>query len=512
MPKRKILVVFVHGWSVTNTDTYGGLPERLRREASANGAPVDVREIFLGRYITFHDDVRLPDVSRAFRAAVREQLGPDLADGTRFACITHSTGGPVVRDWWHRFHGAGTTGGPCPMSHLIMLAPANYGSALAQLGKGRLSRIKAWFQGVEPGQGILDWLELGSREAWDLNAAWIRSDGTQIGPNGAYPFVLTGQSIDRRFYDHLNSYTGEPGSDGVVRVAAANLAGRYVRLAQRIPEVRAPGPGRKPRLVADELEPAEFREAPPSALRVIRGKSHAGRKMGIMLSVKPATEDRSSAETVAAILACLGVETDDAFAALCRDFANETDAVQAEERLEIDTRRFRRDTHFIHDRYCMVVFRVRDHEGHAVTDFDLLFTGGPKSDPNHLPRAFLADRQRNHLSPETLTCFFDYDLMAGTGPVVGPDGKTLREAEPGAEMLGLRVIPRPDRGFVHYLPCEIGATADLLEKALHPNGTTLVDIELRRVVHRTVFRLGRTTPGAGGESFRNTPPGDEIVE
>ena len=48
------------------------------------------------------------------------------------------------------------------MSHLIMLAPANYGSALAQLGKQRLSRIKSWFEGVEPGQGVLDWLELGS--------------------------------------------------------------------------------------------------------------------------------------------------------------------------------------------------------------------------------------------------------------------------------------------------------------------------------------------------------------
>eukprot|EP01031_Cornospumella_fuschlensis_P043536 gene43536-53229_t len=43
-----------------------------------------------------------------------------------------------------------------------MLAPANFGSALAQLGKGRVGRLKAWFSGVEPGQGVLDWLELGS--------------------------------------------------------------------------------------------------------------------------------------------------------------------------------------------------------------------------------------------------------------------------------------------------------------------------------------------------------------
>jgi hypothetical protein len=63
----------------------------------------------------------------------------------------------------------------CPMSHLIMLAPANFGSALAQLGKSRISRLKTWFEGVEPGTGVLDWLELGSPEAWKLNRAWISS-------------------------------------------------------------------------------------------------------------------------------------------------------------------------------------------------------------------------------------------------------------------------------------------------------------------------------------------------
>ena len=33
MMTNKIVVVFVHGWSVTNIDTYGGLPDRLSAEA-----------------------------------------------------------------------------------------------------------------------------------------------------------------------------------------------------------------------------------------------------------------------------------------------------------------------------------------------------------------------------------------------------------------------------------------------------------------------------------------------
>jgi len=42
-------------------------------------------------------------------------------------------------------------------------------------------------------------------------------------PAGLYPFVLTGQKIDRNMYDNLNAYTDEAGSDGVVRVGAANM-------------------------------------------------------------------------------------------------------------------------------------------------------------------------------------------------------------------------------------------------------------------------------------------------
>ena len=156
MPKP--LLVFVHGWSVTSTGTYGGLPARLKAEAAREGGPgIDVAHVHLGQYVSFRNEVRIDDIARAFEAA----LGPVLAEagrGRRFACITHSTGGPVVREWLDRHYVRTGRLDDCPMSHLVMLAPANFGSALAQLGKSRLAGIKAWFAGVEPGQGVLDWL------------------------------------------------------------------------------------------------------------------------------------------------------------------------------------------------------------------------------------------------------------------------------------------------------------------------------------------------------------------
>jgi hypothetical protein len=44
--------------------------------------------------------------------------------------------------------------------------------------------------------------------------------------------VLSGQGIDTKFYDFLNSYLVEPGSDGVVRICGANLNYRYLALEQ----------------------------------------------------------------------------------------------------------------------------------------------------------------------------------------------------------------------------------------------------------------------------------------
>ena len=132
----------------------------------------------MGRYISFNDEVKLNDISRALETAVQQQILSNASIPSRFVCITHSTGGPVVRNWWNLYYNQQAK--VCPMSHLIMLAPANFGSALAQLGKGKLSRLKSWFDGVEPGQGVLNWLELGSSEAWELNTNWIKSDGSQI--------------------------------------------------------------------------------------------------------------------------------------------------------------------------------------------------------------------------------------------------------------------------------------------------------------------------------------------
>ncbi|NVO21592.1 MAG: phospholipase [Bacteroidetes bacterium] len=487
-------VVFVHGYSVTNMNTYGELPQRLQAEAQPNGLDIKVEEIFLSRYISFNDAVGLDDISRAFDTAVQQQL----KDAGRFVCITHSTGGPVIRDWWNRFYKGSTP----PLSHLIMLAPANFGSALARLGKSRLSRIKTWFEGVDPGQRVLDWLECGSSLAWELNSEWIRSDGSQIGPDGVFPFVITGQSIDRKLYDHLNSYTGELGSDGVVRTASTNLNATYIKLVQK----KTIDFGQIS--ISDTLEETEYQESPVIPLRIIKGKSHSGDTMGIMKSVKKETTDANSSDTVKAIYECIKVSDLLQYRSVIDQFKAKTAAVQADELIETDTELFFVNRKFYHDKFSQVIFRVKDSQGYSVTDYDLIFTAGPDDDANHLPPGFAVDRQQNKLNPETITYFFNYDVMDGTSPTLDPDMKV--EAS-----LGLKVIPRPDKGFVRYAACGIKASDDFFDKILKPNSTTLIDIELQRMVSTEVFRLEKIddySPHIVDGYFDKVTEGSEIIE
>ncbi len=499
--KGKRVVVLVHGWSVRSTDTYGELPGRLRTEARRRGGPdLDVRHIWLSKYVSFHDGVRLEDISRAFDAALKRELGDVLDTGRRFACITHSTGGPVVRRWLQS-HYLEKRRRVTPISHLIMLAPANFGSALSQLGRSRLSRLKTWFDGMEPGTGVLDWLELGSEGSWNLNQEWLAGGAGLVGARGVFPFVLTGQTIDRHLYDHVNAYTGEMGSDGVVRAAAANLNASALTLTQEPPRAdpQAPSGYSAPRLRVSK--PVRGPDVP---FTIVPGRSHSGDRIGIMRSVR---DDGTADPTVDAILACLRVKTMAEYRSAVTEFGERRADVQARERVERVREMGPFERTFIKDPCSMLVLRVRDDRGHPVEDFDLVFTAGKDDDPDHLPPGFLVDRQRNRRTPDTITFYLNHAVMTGAPALVDADGKQVRAALPACERLGLRVVPYPQEGFVHYLPAELSATPANLKQFIRPDETVMVDIVLRRIVREGVFRMTRNT---GPESFLHEPPGPPV--
>jgi len=472
-PPPPMRVVFVHGWSVTNTDTYGGLPAVLARPGPS-GPGLAVDHLHLARFVSFADEVTLDDLARAMEHALAREVLPRLRPGERFACVTHSTGGPLVRLWLELHHARRPE--RCPLSHLVMLAPPNHGSALAQLGSERLARLKSFVtEGVQPGLGVLAWLELGSAAAWGLARSWIERDW---GRRGVHAFVLTGQRVDRRLYDALNSYSGETGSDGVVRVASADLNPGYVRFEQE----------------GTRLVPRERLRGAETVLAVLPGLAHSGERRGILRSVQ--ADDDGSHPTVAAVRRCLAVRGSRAYAAARRGFAILTDRTQRAERVEqADGALLFRRT-FRHDRHALLLFRVRDDRGQPVTDFELRLTAGPAYDANHLPPGFCTDRQRNRRDPSALAYYLNHDVLAAwfARPELG-------------DRFGLEVEARPTGGYAGYAPAAWRGRFSDLRRVLGPNRTTLVEVVLERRVGAGAFQLGTDLRPA---DFRRQPPGSDL--
>ena len=442
-----MLIIFVHGWSVTDTGTYGRLPEALAARADEYGLEIEIKHVWLGRYISFHDEVSAADVARAFDRALRDQVSGSKEEIDKFSCITHSTGGPVVREWLNRFYGSDKFS-QSPLQHLVMLAPANHGSALAALGKKKVGRIKAWFDGVEPGQRILDWLCLGSLQQVELAKAYL---DYKLSDSGFFPFVLTGQSIDKKMYDFLNSYLVEPGSDGVVRVAGANMNYSMIRLKENREKMEVDHGPQKLTVRLLEVD-GEIKRPDPVPLGVIPGASHSGRQMGIMGSVlSPEAKDRPQVDE---ILKCLKV----------KDFNEYKAREKALEEMNLETQK---KTH----RYSMLVFVIKDDQGDPVKDYDLFLLGSDNFDPDKLSKGFFVDRQQNPLNPNHLVYYVDYDVITEN------------------KLTGFRIIARPSKGFAFYHIVEYRSSQVDLNNVLKPNETFYVEIELLRCVDENTFRF-----------------------
>lgn len=442
-----MIVVFVHGWSVTDTATYARLPETLEAQASDYGLDIQIKHIWLGKYISFHDEVSVADVARAFDRALRDQVASNKETIDEFSCITHSTGGPVVREWINRFYGAENIS-KAPLKHLIMLAPANHGSALAALGKKKVGRIKAWFAGVEPGQRILNWLCLGSQQQINLAADYL---DYKISGSGFFPFVLTGETIDKQFYDFLNSYLVEPGSDGVVRVAGANMNYSMIKLHETTEVVEIQHGPQK--LNAHLLQiNDEIKRPEPTPIGVVPNASHSGDSIGIMGSIlSPKAKDKPQVEQ---IFKCLQVNND-------ADYKIRSNELE----------QFTKNTQEGQHRYIMLVFVIKDDQGDPVTDYDLFLLGGSQKSPDELSKGFFVDRQQNVNNKNHLVYYVNYDVITKN------------------HLTGFRIIARPSEGFSFYHTVEYQSNDVNINEIIKPNETFYVEITLHRCVDKNAFRF-----------------------
>jgi len=274
--------------------------------------------------------------------------------------------------------------------------------------------------------------------------------------------------------EKLNSYTGEAGSDGIVRVAATNMNYSLLKLHQE---------GNN----GENLVVAKMMRSHPTAFGVLPGVSHSGKNMGIIRSITMA--NAATHPTALWVLRCLQVTTRSAYITLAKELDKVTQNTQKNEHIEsVNTLIIQRK--YITNRYSMITFRLIDDRGNHLTDYDLYLTAGPQYNEEALPKGFFVDRQRNTHNRGKLTYYLDYDVME-TGintPIMQGN-------------LGFRIKAYPEasnQALAYYRLLDFHSSlADInkilhpndINKILHPNETVMVEIMLQRRVDSTVSRI-----------------------
>ena len=231
MPERPIVIL--HGWSDTSA-TFEPLARLLRARL---GRVVSI--VSLADYVSMEDEVRFDDVAEAMDVAWRRHGLPRRKGAVD--AVVHSTGGLVVRDWLARH----STPARAAVKHLVMLAPANFGSHLAHKGRSFIGRVYKGFVAKKPegrafetGTHILRGLELASPYTWRLaERDRFGRGGTMYQPGNVLCTVLVGN----RGFRGISSIANEDGSDGTVRASTANM--NCVRIGAVFPARPAAGGG-----------------------------------------------------------------------------------------------------------------------------------------------------------------------------------------------------------------------------------------------------------------------------
>ena len=357
-------VFLVHGWSVNETTTYQALHLKL----AENG--YDLREIYLGRYVTLDDHVEVKDIAAAMHHALIKELGQPPWK-TDFHVITHSTGALVAKEWVAR-HYVGKFAADKSFQNLVFLAGPHFGSRLAHHGRSMISHIK--YLG-DTGNKVLTALELGSEFSWHINELWL--DQTTWKAKGIRPYCLIGDKIYRSFKekaifaDKVFPAAYEEGSDEVVRVAAGNLNFRRYRMNA---------------VTGKQEFVGDISGVPLAALSEY---THSGEDFGIMNSItRRAKPDQAKYQNLKLILACLEVKTETAYKKIREEF----------ERITGQTRAKRKP-------FAQLDFRFKDVTGAPI--YDYVITLGAIVDGEPKASNTIAHTHKNKVNGNHFTVFLD---------------------------------------------------------------------------------------------------------
>ncbi len=464
-------IVLIHGYGGEGRPSevrriYGDLPEVLAHRYGGVRPVV----INLSRFVTLEDGVRLYDLAQALHHALQQPEHRYLLE-KGFNAIVHSTGGLLIRTWLRYFSPR-----PSPLRHAIHLAPAHFGSGWAHLGRGQLARwYREVFQHAEPGTQILATLELGSPYAWDLHTWFLEHP---VGKTfGTREYVMVGSEADTRWFALPLRYAHEDGSDGVVRVAAANLNYRWLVLE---PDPRALGSS-PPGPLKSFYRLKFLKTSPPVPFAVLPHCAHSGTPLGIVTGHEPRKA------LLRLLDRALTDETPEDDRRTLQAFQKQTRRTYEQVAHEPDppwfkpwARLWNRKQQY--DPHAMVLLRLVDQFGQPVAHVDIYHRARRRMQTRRI-HDLLEHHHRNQQHPGTHVFYLrttTYD--EGTG-----QWRSLLDRIGGFQIQ--ITATEPETRDIRYVPFSWPLAGRELAPLIQPHETTLVEIRLLRISRERLFRL-----------------------
>jgi len=444
MNKKPLLIL--HGWS--------GTSEHLRKLSSflKSTKKFKVVDIWLSDYLSMNDEITIQDLGQAMGRAIKDNRISQRRHS--FDVIVHSTGGLVVRQYLiHYFFGRPQD---CPIRHLVMLAPANFGSPLAHIGKSMLGRLCLgwnWNHFWQTGTRILEALELASPISWRMAELDLFNPENKIfTPEHIFTTILIGTDA----YSGLGGILHENGSDGTVRVSTANLNASYIKLIFTLPK------GYKVEKQEQCYEPIAF--------GVLYNHNHGS-------IIRPKKNDEQFNDL---LIRSLTIRTSAEYKKhinYLRQVTEETFKKGTNDKDEKKSKRYHQYQH--------VVTRVHDQFGEEIEDYFLEFFQDKGDRIDKVMRKVhseILEKVHNYTKDKSYRSFlFDVTDMK----------KEILEKGRRVDM-SLCAAALSKRISYHDPEDCITVVSPENKLLLNPNTTLLVDIELPRIQHKKVFRFKRS--------------------
>lgn len=474
-------VAILHGWSDTSA-SFKSLVAFLK----SNG--FQAVPLWLGDYVSMDDDVRIEDVVKRMEEVVNEKVAAEELT-VPFDLIVHSTGGLVARRWLADCYASKKR--HCPVTRMVMLAPANFGSRLAATGKSMLGRIfKGYNNFFQTGTEMLNALELASPFQWDLaRRDLFVPEGIDTAPavyginkGQVMPFVIIGT---HPYPSGPRQIVNENGSDGTVRVAAGNLNAHGMT-------VDFSADNDQPVVTAWDRRHGDL--AIPFA--VLPNRDHTTVTLPDDPGVKAIPEVQQMLGRL--MLQALSCREGD-YAAVTGEWealSEETAALAADKgrRNQVFLNNPRVAPEYFHQ-YCQIIVRVEDDHGAPVPDFFLEFFGprtGWAKEAVLFHSEVLEHVHNNSQGTHTRSLFIDRtDLVERFYDAIPDGNEKVLKASIAAAAPGPNVTYFDNRRQQSEGSMVVHALNDQHSRWLRRNCTHFVRIIIPRVPVEKVFRMTR---------------------